>query len=321
MDLDVKDCKILMELDTNARKPDSAIAKSVGLSKQVTNYRITRLEKRGIIKGYIPVIDHTKLGLRLYKVLLKIENLDAEKEKELIAYLKRHSSWLVSMLGNWDFTFGFYAEDEYAFMRFWRRFYDKYGYAVEDRFISLITTFWNFERSCIFPQNKDRDKAFILGLDPEKVDIDEIDDAILKELTKNARQTSLEIANRIDQTERVVRYRMKKLEKSKVLLGYRAFIDTNAIGFKFYKVFVNLKDAKKQDIKTIRNYIMQNPNVGYSTEALVGPDFEMEVYFNDSEDLFSFISSLKNEFPNFIKSVETLYYMKEYKVTYYPIAT
>ena len=49
--LDVKDRRILLALDMSARKPDSSIAKIVGLSKQLTNYRIKRLEKKGIIKS------------------------------------------------------------------------------------------------------------------------------------------------------------------------------------------------------------------------------------------------------------------------------
>jgi Lrp/AsnC family leucine-responsive transcriptional regulator len=316
--LGVKDRKILLELDMDARKPDSAIAKSVGLSKQVTNYRIKRLENKGIIHGYVPVIDHAPLGIKLYKVLLKLENLDKEKEEALKSYLTGHASWLVEVLGGWDVAFGIYVKDEYEFMDFWRRFYDIYGYAVKDRMMTLMTRFWNFERSFLFPQCKDRNQAFIIGSKKQCVEIDDVDDAILKELTRGARQTSLEIAKKVKQTERVVRYRIARLEKEKVLLGYRAVIDTSLLGLKFYKLFISLKNAKKDDIKRIMDYITQCPNVGYSTEALGGPDFELEAYFQDSQALFNFITELKETFPHFIKSTEHMEYIKEHKVTYYP---
>ena len=70
----LKDRKLLLALDMDARAPDSSIAKIVGLSKQLTNYRIKRLEKHEIVLSYYPVIDHTKLGLQLYRIALKLEH-------------------------------------------------------------------------------------------------------------------------------------------------------------------------------------------------------------------------------------------------------
>ena len=47
--LDVKDRRILYELDFNSRQSNSKIGKKVGLHKNVVNYRIKRMEKNGII--------------------------------------------------------------------------------------------------------------------------------------------------------------------------------------------------------------------------------------------------------------------------------
>jgi len=319
--LDLKDRKILLALDMDARKPDTQIAKDVGLSKQVTNYRIKRLEEKEIIKSYFPVINHLKLGLKLYKICLKIENVDNEKEKEIIKYLTQHASWIVTILGPWDIAFGIYAKDEYDFMEFWNKFYDKYGYYVEDRWISLMTIFWNFERSFIFPKKKNRKKMFVLGKSSSVKKLDMIDKKIIIELTKNARQTSLELAKKIKLTERIVRYRIKRLESLKIILGYRPFIDIKSLGLKYYKILINLKNASGKDFIRIRSYVTQSPNVAYSTEALGGYDFELEINFHDSIELFAFITNLKETFPTLIKNVETMEYIEEYKMTYYPTSS
>ena len=316
--LDLKDRKILLALDMDARKPDTQISKIVGLSKQITNYRIKRLEKKQVIQAYYPVIDHTKLGLKLYRIALKLENATKEKEEEILNYLKQHASWITSVLGVWDISMGLYVKEEYGFMDFWNTFYEKYGFYVEKRWISLMTTFWNFERSFILPKKKNRNKQFILGEKPQLVKIDKIDEKIMIELTKNARQTTLEIAKKIKETERIVRYRLKRLENQKVILGYRPFLNTNLLNLKYFKIYVQLKDTKLQDIKRIRSYITNNPNVAYSTEALGGFDFELEAHFSNSQELFDFISSLKEQFPTNIRDVSHVEYIKEYKVTYYP---
>jgi len=319
--LDVKDKKLLLALDMDARKPDSSIAKIVGLSKQLTNYRIKRLEKLNIIESYYPVIDHTKLGLQLYRIALKLENVTKEKEQEIINHLKEKASWMVSILGEYDIWMALYVKNEFDFMNFWNSFYEKYGYYVESRWISLMTKFLNFERSFIYPKDKNRDRRLILGESPEILNLDQIDSNILQELTKNARQTSLELSKKIKQTERITRYRIKKLEEKKIILGYRPFVNTSLLNLKYYKLFIQLKDAKKQDIKKITSYIIQNQNVVYNTEALGGYDFEIEAHFQNSQELMDFISNLREAFPINFKKINHMEYIKEYKITYFPSST
>ena len=53
--LDVKDKKILAELDTNARQSNSQIGKKVKLSKEVIKYRIDKMIEAGIIPPVIKV--------------------------------------------------------------------------------------------------------------------------------------------------------------------------------------------------------------------------------------------------------------------------
>jgi len=50
--LDKRDRGILFQLDANSRKPYAAIAKELGISKAAVGYRVNRLVKRGIIKGF-----------------------------------------------------------------------------------------------------------------------------------------------------------------------------------------------------------------------------------------------------------------------------
>ena len=47
--LDLKDKKILVELELNSRRSNNQIAKKVNLSKEVVKYRIDRLLEKGVI--------------------------------------------------------------------------------------------------------------------------------------------------------------------------------------------------------------------------------------------------------------------------------
>ena len=51
MNIDKTDRKILYELDLNARKPHSQIAKKLRINRSIVSYRINEMKKKGIIKG------------------------------------------------------------------------------------------------------------------------------------------------------------------------------------------------------------------------------------------------------------------------------
>jgi len=61
--LDATDLKIIDMLKTNARMSFSDISREIGLSTPAIRERILNLEEEGVIKGYIPLLDNSRLGL------------------------------------------------------------------------------------------------------------------------------------------------------------------------------------------------------------------------------------------------------------------
>lgn len=62
MDLDALDRTILNELQRDGRLSNTELAASIGLSASATLRRIRSLERRGIIDGYVALVDPTTLG-------------------------------------------------------------------------------------------------------------------------------------------------------------------------------------------------------------------------------------------------------------------
>ena len=102
--LDLNDRKILYELDKNARISFSQLGKKVGLSKEVVNYRIKRLEEKGIISQYHTLINYSKLGVIHFKICLKYNGISSHDEEELYSQLKRIKEviWIAKCQGKWD---------------------------------------------------------------------------------------------------------------------------------------------------------------------------------------------------------------------------
>jgi Lrp/AsnC family leucine-responsive transcriptional regulator len=55
--------RLLLALSRDGRRPASALAKELGLSRQAVAERLRELERRGVIRGYHAVVDPGALGL------------------------------------------------------------------------------------------------------------------------------------------------------------------------------------------------------------------------------------------------------------------
>lgn len=76
--------------------------------------------------------------------------------------------------------------------------------------------------------------------------MDRLDHAILRELAGNGRLTNVELADRVGLTPAPCLRRVRRLEESGVITGYRAVIDPQAIGWAFevlVDIDLSLKDG------------------------------------------------------------------------------
>ena len=69
VELDDLDIEILRSLNDNARKSFRDIAKELQVSLTTVSNRVKAMEREGVIQGYIPVIESTKLGYDIMVVI------------------------------------------------------------------------------------------------------------------------------------------------------------------------------------------------------------------------------------------------------------
>ena len=66
--IDIKDRKILYQLDLDSRQSFRSIGRKVGLSKDVVISRVKKLQDKGIIIKFYTRFDNSKLGLIAMRV-------------------------------------------------------------------------------------------------------------------------------------------------------------------------------------------------------------------------------------------------------------
>jgi len=213
-DLDVKDRKILQILDMDARQTYSQIAKRVGLSKEVVNYRLKNLENKGIVNGYYAILDVAKLGFAPYRIIIKYRDISEEKKKKLMEYAKKHPSfaWVASLEGTWNSVFVIWSKSIYDFKKIYDDFMFNFGELIQEKEVTVATSIIHFKKNYLYT-SKDF-TSLIVGGDRELEKIDEKDYKILLQLSQNARSSILTIAKKSDLTPNAAKYRIKNLEKN-----------------------------------------------------------------------------------------------------------
>jgi DNA-binding Lrp family transcriptional regulator len=95
--------KLISELMKNCRRSDRDISKAIGVSQPTVSRTMKKLEKEGIIQGYIAVPNMAKLGMEiiaivLYKVKdqLSDQNVRMEKAKE---FAEKHPNLIFASSG------------------------------------------------------------------------------------------------------------------------------------------------------------------------------------------------------------------------------
>lgn len=317
MELKPIEKKILEGLDFHAREPISTLARRLKMSKQRVAYNIERLEKEGIIQGYYADIDPSKLGVNIYLIYLVFQKIPADKEEAFITHLNNSLlSVNVSTQGKWDHSFAILARDIYDFKEKYASIMKNYEQYVKDKRVTVVTDFWYYQQ--VFDENDKREHSMMHG-PLSKVNLDKIDNKILKALGQNCRTSLLELSEETGLTPNAVRARIKILEKNKVIIGYRVMIDYNKIAKLHYRIFFFLKnDLKRQD--ELRQFLGNIPEVISITKSEGYADIEIRLISKDLDDFHRIITKIRRSFSDIINEYEPLLYYKFHKsLNYYPL--
>ncbi|MEW6328770.1 MAG: Lrp/AsnC family transcriptional regulator [Candidatus Micrarchaeota archaeon] len=320
--LDVKDRLLLYELDVDARQGYSTLAKKVGLSKDAVAYRMKLLERAGVIRNYIAIIDIARLGYITAGAFLKLHETTHEAEEGIISYLKKHPkvAWVVSSDGNWDINFMLWVKTVYEYEGFWREFLSKFRRYIARNWFYIITRLHHFRRGYLLAGTKRAPKPLkpvVIGVG-EEAELDHLDLKILGILAPNARTSLIEIASKANVSPKVVAYRLKKLEREKVILGYRIGMNLEQIGMMYCKLHLYLRNLSEQRARELFEYVCSIPNIFYIDEKLGGADMELELEVESPERFREIIADLRHRFSDVLKEHEPLVYYKEHKLVYLP---
>ena len=317
--IDLKDRKILYELDINSRQSLSQIGKKVGLPKNVVAYRINKLKQNGIIKNFYTIVDAYKLGYIAFRLYITYQYMTPENEQEMIDYFVKDKLnwWTISAEGRFDLAVIVWVKNVDHFYRFWEKTLRNFRDFIQDVNFSVYIQIFSYRHSYLLNNiaRDERTKFEITG-GGKPVEIDEMDFRILRIMAPNARIPLTELANDLNSTVTKVNYRIKKLQKSGVIQGFRADIDFSKLGYQFFKADIFLKDYRQR--QNIINYVKTNPALIRIDQSVGVSDLELEFHVKTLQDFHEIMQDIINKYPEAIKNYKYVYASKLHKMNYMP---
>ena len=318
--IDLKDRKILYELDLNCRQSNTQIGKKVGLKKDVVSYRIKRLQNEGVIQNFWTLIDTFRLGYNVFRIYINFQYVAPNVKDEIINYfVNNKNSWVVtSDKTEIDLTAVMWVKDIFEFYQFWEKTLDLYEDYFSKYAISIYTQAIVYKKSFLLSEKLEESDRVICTMNcgGKSVNIDETDYKLLNELAVSARAPLIEFAEKLGCSSQTVNYKIKNLVKSGVIKGFRVNLDLSKLDLHHYKVDIYLKDHKLK--KSILKYLENKPYVEYMNQAMGWADIEPEFVVKNFDELSKFLDEINIKFSGVIKKQTIWVTEKIYKLRCMP---
>jgi DNA-binding Lrp family transcriptional regulator len=310
--IDVKDRRILYELDVNSRQSFRNIGRKVGLSKDVVASRVKKLIEQGIIIRFFAYYDILHLGYNFLRFYFKFQYATPDIKNEIINHFmnNEHVNNLFSTDGSYDLGVLMMVKNISDIYPLWRTTLEKYGDYFSTQVFSAYMGESIYGHGFLL-EGIEKLQRTPLRKNLGKVTIDTLDVDILKILSVDSRTPTVEIANKLHSSVTTINSRIKRMIKQKIILGFSVELDIDKLGYQTWKVDFYLSEYSK--LNQVVQYLEKNPLL-YCVDYTIGyADLEIEINVRDNSQLHDIIEDLHSKFPKLIRNYLFFRGVKFYK--------
>jgi Lrp/AsnC family transcriptional regulator, leucine-responsive regulatory protein len=318
--LSTKEVNILKELDIDARQSASEIGKKLGMSKQVVNYNIENMIKKGFIKEFITYVDTQKLGYTFYNILIKLKYTTVQEREKMAKSLEAIPNvvWLSSFNGEWQFIVSILAKDVGEFSMFLDDVLNCVKSKLLDYNFFIVISASQLGYKKIHSASKGGyDYSAKVG-QKDLANLSENDLKVLKTIANQARFPSSDIARKTKISVEKVRYSLKKLERDKVVQAYKPLVNVSKIGFLWHVMFLRLRSLDEEQKEKMVSFLKSLPEVFYVVRGVGNYNLMVEFQTKTLDEFEKVKDVVSNKFSDIIADEKTVQLTEEHKCTYVP---
>jgi Lrp/AsnC family transcriptional regulator, leucine-responsive regulatory protein len=318
--IDLKDRKILYQLDLNCRQSNTQIGKKVGLKKDVVSYRIKKMEDEGIILNYWTAINTFKLGYNVFRIYINFQYVNNDIKNKIIQHFVNYKKiWaVISLKAEIDFDVVVWVKDFHEFYLFWSKTLDLYQEYFSKYTISMIVEVYNYKKSYLIPEEIETQERqmYTTFSGGKTIDIDETDYCLLNELAIKARIPLIELSEKLNCSSQTINYRLKNLLSTGIINAFRTNINLQALNLQHYKLEIYLRNYSQR--KQIWDYLKNQPFCDTLNVSIGWCDLEFEIIVENVSILSEIMDDINNRFPNVIKKQSFWIFEKIHKERWLP---
>ena len=136
------------------------------------------------------------------------------------------------------------------------------------------------------------------------MELDQKDKKLLYWLDQNSRATNKELAKKVGLSEQAIGYRLANLEKEGIIKKYISFVNTLALGYKHYKVFIRLQNVNLAKEKEIIDSLIKNSHIRWVVSCSGKWDISFSIMVKSPEEFIEVYRQIENKFGDFIDEKE-----------------
>ncbi len=149
----------------------------------------------------------------------------------------------------------------------------------------------------------------------DQIDLDRFDRAILAELAKNGRVSITDLSKQIGLSKSPTQARLRKLEQSGIILGYRALLDPIRLGLDHVAfVEVRLSDTREAPLAAFNAAVARIPEIEQAHMIAGNFDYLLKVRTRDMASYRRFLGETISALPH-VSGTSTYVAMEAVKET------
>jgi DNA-binding Lrp family transcriptional regulator len=316
-ELDLLDRKLMYELDINARIPVTQLAKKVRASKETVNFRLKRLLEEEYIKGFYTLTNTSKLGYFYYKTFIKLHGASPSIEKQIIEFVKSYPTcaYLASIEGHYDLITLNLVNNQSEIKDFMNALKHEFGRYILEKEVHTVLSTHRMNQKLLYSGKTANHVYYQDQIETYKTD--KIDYGILRLLSSNARMSLADIGKELNVDPKVVRYRIKKLERNKIIIGYASAPHFEKLGF--YFIQLNFSLQTNDAIPAIISFFDKTKKCTFALKLLGQYDLTIEIHVENDADLRDIMGQFKEKFSEEIMSLDISRIFKEHRIVWMPL--
>lgn len=303
MILDKLDSGILKLLEADSRKSQSYIASQLQVSKTMVSYRFNRLQKRGIVTGFRFITDRAALGTSSYGLLVKFRGISAQEEERILTKIKASKvfNWVVSTSGRWDMMAVVITKNTSLFIELLDQFFQAYGAYIKEYNFYIDYEGMISDHNYLYAGPYNHPVTYARR--DVSVTVSELEQKIIKQLSKDPTLSLLKIANRLGKTYDTIQTKYQALVAKGILLKAAPVINHELLGYKNVVCLYNLSPNQNR-IDRLLAFCAAHPNIARQARSLGHVNLLLNIHYRDDRHLKEVIGEISKQFSDIILTVD-----------------